>query len=131
MDKLEIKNIATLIDELITAEMKSIARPTHENTERYTLLLDLINFRLGKRWELISEPYTKLRSVLKECWDAQEVVMYWAKYGLENCTPNDMYLLAEAAILAQTTNVERNKLVREIDTILGETDSGHLEKTYA
>jgi uncharacterized protein YpiB (UPF0302 family) len=45
-------------------------------------------------------------------------------------TPEHIKQVAEAAIIAQKTNGERNKLIRAIDEILEEADITPQGKTY-
>lgn len=76
MDNIELKSIATLIDELITTSMK--------------------------------------------CWFAQEKVM-------SSSNPDEV---AKAAKEAQSLNARRNRLIRAIDSRLGEESITLTGKTY-
>jgi Mg2+ and Co2+ transporter CorA len=114
-----------LIDEYITARMKLDARPSLENLIRVQRLEDAIQYTSQSRLSFVAELTKELAAVLKECWDAQEVIM---SVALD--TPEHIKQVAEAAIIAQKTNGERNKLIRAIDEILEEADITPQGKTY-
>lgn len=134
---LEYKSTGALIDEWITARMKAQARPIEENENRATLLKQLIDLRLAQKdQELVNS--TEFRMLMLElsfqlqlCWDAQEIVMKYQQIALDDLSQTALYALARGAVQAQVTNATRCKLVRDIDTMLGETDRTYLEKTYA
>ena len=107
-----------LVDELITAEFKYAVNPTEELGLKISLLFDEIN-KVVKGNDSIVRLTDELQTWSKKCWDAQEVVM--------NSSKNDE--VAMAARIAQRSNAKRNKLIRQIDELLGETNTV-LEKTY-
>lgn len=109
-----------LIDELLTARMKIIINPTDENTSRAVHLEAAIAARTKAASTDISPLIAQLRDVLKECWDAQEIVF----------TSDNVYTVYHAAKVAQQTNALRNTIIRQIDTLLGEHHITPLEKTY-
>ena len=114
------KSTGFLIDELITAGFKVEVSPTTANIQRMRLLDASVRLRLNGREDDIFLQVTKLKIVSRQCWQAQEGVM----------KGRDVTAIANAAVQAQHTNAQRNKLIREIDTILGESDVSVLEKTY-
>lgn len=119
------KSTGFLIDELITARFKVEVSPTHDNIQRVRLLDAATRLRLNGREDDIYLQVVKLQVILRQCWEAQEVVMNACK----NRNP-DYTLIGKAGIKAQETNAQRNKLIREIDTILGEDSITPLGKTY-
>jgi len=127
------KSTGFLIDELITARFKVEVNPTPEVIQRMRLLDAAVRLRLDGREDSIYFQVVKLQVILRQCWEAQEVIM---KNQDISYTPfmNDNYFqlkrISEAAIKAQQTNAARNKLIREIDKILGEDTITSLEKTY-
>lgn len=120
-----------LLDERITAGFKLDNNPNDETAQRIIDLDTAIERRIDGRWKLINPALLKLERELKACWDAQEVVMknklpHELKYEvLEN-----LYRIAAAGKRAQETNAARNKLIREIDQLLGEAANSSLMKTY-
>ena len=128
------KSTGFLIDELITTRFRVESNPTPDNIQRMRLLDAAVRLRLNGREDDIFLQVTKLQLVSRECWNAQEIVM---KEQDITYSPymNDNYFqlkrLAESAIKAQKTNALRNKLIREIDTVLGESDTSVLGKTYS
>ncbi len=133
MPDITIKSTGFLIDELITTRFKVELNPTPENIQRMRLLDAAIRLRLNGREDDIYLQVTKLQVVLRQCWDAQEV-MRGAK--LPDYTPYladgmlELRKIASAGIKAQETNAIRNRIIREIDEILGELDISPTEKTY-
>jgi hypothetical protein len=117
---IRIKSTGMLIDELITARMKIIANPSEENTQRAVSLENAIQHRLQNKKADISVFVNALTGMLKECWDAQEIVS----------NSDNVYDVYHAAKVAQQTNSVRNSLIREIDAALGEEAITPLEKTY-
>jgi hypothetical protein len=122
----ELKSTGTLIDEFITTTLKI------DHFGKDTALierLDKLDTAIAKRvsrhpkskYPAMSLMVLELRSVLKKCWDAQELVMK----GFDNQT------VAMAAQEAQRLNAERNKLIRKIDEELNEAQYTQLEKSYA
>jgi hypothetical protein len=128
-----VKSTGFLIDELITTRFKVEVNPTPEIIHRMRVLDAAIRLRLNGREDDIYLPVIKLQIVLRQCWEAQEIIM---KNQDISYTPymNDNYFqlkcLAEAAVKAQKTNAARNKLIQEIDTILNEAPVSVLGKTY-
>lgn len=142
----EYKSIGTLFDEMFTADLKLEHWPNDEeiSERRHALgncitvrLLDFFQnvikdhqeiFRINNEiWKVANE----LKSALREYWNAQETIMRYTGYStreLESMIGHDnLVLLEEAAITAQTTNATRNQLIREIDRILQESQ---LRKTH-
>lgn len=132
MNDITVKSTGFLIDELITSRFKVEVSPTPDNVHRMRLLDAAVRLRLNGREDDIYLQVVKLQLVLRQCWDAQEV-MRGAKiehtpYLIHDFT--NLEKIARAGIKAQETNAERNKLIREIDTMLGEADISPLGKTY-
>lgn len=130
----EYKSTGTLIDEWITTTFKVEVNPTNENLDRLRALDMTIQKRLGDRADDVYWQVIKLRVVLRQCWEAQEIVKANEDLKLPDrydnvFTINKWIETAKAGIKAMTTNRERNKLIREIDQILGE-DNTPLSKTY-
>jgi hypothetical protein len=130
-----VKSTGFLIDELITARFKVEINPNQDNIQRMRLLDAATRIRLNGREDDIFLPVTKLQVVLRQCWNAQETIMKYAPIVGETFITGkhytELFELGKAAIQAQKTNAERNKLIREIDTILGEDNVSVLGKTYA
>ncbi len=132
MYPIELKSIGFMIDERITAGFKADLHPSEENTQRVLDLDTAIDGRVAGRWHMINALVLKLERVLKECWDAQEIVtqiVIHDEYRWEERF--DIHKLAVTGKVAQQTNAERNRLIREIDEILGESAHSTLRKTYA
>jgi len=134
MNDITVKSTGFLIDELITTRFKVEVNPTPEIIQRMRLLDAAVRLRLNGREDDIYLQVVKLQIVLRQCWNAQEIVM---KYSNIQEDPyiyahryNEYKALASAAVKAQQTNAERNKLVKEIDTVLGEESVSVLGKTY-
>lgn len=132
---IEIKSTGTLIDEAITTSLKVMyIKDNVENTKRYSLLVQVIVRRLeninpGIR-ESLDKLWQELSKTLENCWDAQEEVMKYNnieqdEYDLDNYTN-----CALAAIKAQKLNAQRNRLIRQIDELLGEQEFTQLGKSY-
>jgi len=130
-----VKSTGFLIDELITARFKVEINPNQDNIQRMRLLDAAVRIRLNGREDDIFLPVAKLQVVLRQCWNAQEIIMdNKSLFDKTYVSSNDLKALnklGQAAVDAQTTNAERNKLIREIDTILGEANVSVLEKTYS
>ena len=132
MQSLACKSTGTLIDEWLTATIKAGKMPKEENIIRRDNLFRLVvEDRLGGDLTKVADQITSLYKTLQECWDAQENIMFFKQYFPAQMDPTDYNKLGHAAITAQETNAQRNKLIREIDTILGEAEFTQLEKTYA
>ncbi len=128
------KSTGFLMDELITCRFKVEVSPTPDNIQRMRLLDAALRIRLNGREDEIYLPVTKLQVVSRECWNAQEIIMDYKNIKFSSYATDDYLRLtkiANAAIKAQHTNAQRNQLIREIDTILGESDVSVLGKTYA
>lgn len=129
-----VKSTGYLIDELITTRFKVEVNPLPETIQRMRLLDAAIRLRLNGREDDIYLPVTKLQIILRQCWEAQETIMKYKtlfdRIYVSSAQIKELTALGQAAVNAQTTNAERNKLIREIDTILGEIDVSPLHKTY-
>jgi len=129
-----VKSTGFLLDELITTRFKVEINPSPDNIQRMRLLDAAIRLRLNGREDDIFLPVAKLQVVLRQCWKAQEIVMnnrfLFDKVYVSSNDLTSLTKLGQAAVDAQTTNAERNKLIKEIDTILGEANISVLEKTY-
>lgn len=130
-----VKSTGTLFDEWITATMKERALPDNQEVkDRVHQLGNALTVRVGKKKVLdpdfrsqdVWNTVDALRIVLKECWDAQEVI---SKEMQEKYTV-DVNKLARAAMTAQSTNKIRNDYIRQIDRFMGESEITQLEKTY-
>lgn len=145
MNDITIKSTGFLIDELITSRFKVEVSPTPDNVHRMRLLDAAVRLRLNGREDDIYLQVVKLQLVLRQCWDAQEVIrdakiekmpfitsVKYPYYSTNYPIADFQYLekIARAGIKAQETNAERNKLIKEIDTMLGEADISPLGKTY-
>lgn len=131
MHSITEKSTGILIDERITAGFKLEAKPSPEIEQRIKELDTVIEQRVGENWHHINKYVIELERQLKLCWDAQEVVMHTRLRPELNWEDReDLYRLAVAGKTAQSTNAERNKLIRSIDTALGELNGSTLEKTY-
>ncbi len=130
---IEMKSTGFLMDELITARFKVEVNPTQETIQRMRLLDAAVRLRLNGREDDIFLQVTKLQIVSRQCWKAQEIIMEYKDMAFEMYHHNDhrdLKRVTKAAIEAQKTNGERNKLIKEIDTVLGESDVSVLGKTY-
>lgn len=126
----EYKSLGFLIDELITTQFKQgVVGENVEIRERIYLLETTIARRIFKldlsdaQYQEMQEYVEMLRRVLRECWDAQEVVRFHAIHSMEE--------VALAGIAAQQTNGVRNTLIREIDRVSNDTYASPTVKTYA
>lgn len=129
-----IKSTGFLIDELITTRFKVELNPTPNIIQRMRLLDAAVRLRLNGREDAIYLQVVKLQVVLRQCWEAQETIMQYKHFKFSDnlsIDANKLITIAQAALKAQQTNAERNKLVREIDTILNEIEISALEKTYS
>jgi hypothetical protein len=129
------KSTGFLIDELITARFKVEVNPIPENIQRVRMLDAVIRLGLNGREDSIYLQVVKLQVVLRQCWVSQEEIMKHATLFdstyVSDRNFQQLVDLGQAAIKAQHTNAQRNQLIREIDTILGESDVSVLGKTYA
>lgn len=134
MSDIAYKSTGFLIDEFLTTTIKLRVFPGNlEVATKSTKLANEILLRLDNGdthdREKLADLIVRLEKVLKTCWDAQEDVMDFAKSKYKN--NRDFRKCAIAAVTAQRYNAKRNKLIREIDTLLGELDRSVTEKTYA
>ena len=130
---IEYKSTGSLIDEMITTLLKTTktTKNKEENERRWNLLSDAISKRFEKSPvpiydERVVDLWQELSETLEACWDAQETVMEFTK-------PLDCdaaMWVGNAAIDAQDLNAKRNRLIRELDELLGESDYTQLEKSY-
>lgn len=127
---IDYKTVGMLVDEWITALLKQRANPSDENTQRVADLNRRLNERVGERGTEIIPLIERLKEVLKACWDAQEITFSYAFDRVDDMDRSDLNRLAQAGKDAQTTNAERNRIIREIDRVLGEGQFTPLEKTY-
>lgn len=130
---IEYKSTGSLIDEMVTALLKTTKTTKNKggNEKRWNLLSDAISKRFEKSPvpiydERVVDLWQELSETLEACWDAQEEVMIFSDpqdyHEVERC--------AMAAIEAQRLNAKRNRLIRELDELLGESDYTQLEKSY-
>lgn len=123
-----VKTTGYLISEYITIRLKTkYAINEHQKLEaslRQVLLYEAIIKRICKVPDFDKTEflwlYRTLYKALKECWDAQEVVM-------DSLIPDEVY---GAAKLTLIKNKERNIAIRALDQFFGEQYYSHLEKTY-
>ncbi len=140
----EYKSTGVLMDEMFTADLKLEHWPDDEAVAlRRHALGNAVQLRLLKHsqldnWNHLSEVWAvarELKDTLRKCWNAQEEVMRYTGYSskdLESHIGHDnLVILAEAAIEAQITNSERNRLIRKIDELLQDGDNAPLRKTYS
>lgn len=131
LKNLEIKSKGTLIDEFLTAELKTAANPTPENVDRKNglrlLLVERVYFKYDQ--DILHSLIHQLEIIVKQCWSAQEIVMNYQNSSIDDLSIYDLHILGNAALLAQHTNKIRNRIIREIDSLLGEPYT-QLEKTY-
>lgn len=131
-----IKSTGFLVDEMLTAELK-IAAGNEQAQDRRHDLGNKIMERLGDRildkefsekfWNLVND----LRLTLIECWNFQEIIFKYKNTNYSFLTEQAQYDLIIAARGAQTTNAIRCRFIREIDTLVEESEITVLEKTYA
>lgn len=116
------KSTGILVDELITNAFKTAfavtaGASTAEFDARYELLRNALEERLGADAALLIHD---LSIVMMATWQAQEIVM----------TENDDTVVAPAARRAQRMNAQRTKIIRQIDSLLGEAAISITTKTY-
>lgn len=142
MTNIDMKSIGQLFDEMITTDFKIDAGQTSNFVmdRRH----DLGNLIMGrtihvaldkeknrKMWELVDS----LRAVLKECWNAQEIVFTTPIFNYSGALTEEqlwdnIYSVARAGKVAQETNAARNQWINAIDDLVGEGNISPLEKTY-
>lgn len=133
MVDITVKSTGFLIDELITTRFKVEVNPTPETIQRMQVLDRAIKQRLNNREDSIYLQVVKLQVILRQCWEAQEIIMGYNDMEFKmhhHHNHRGLKKLGQAALTAQRTNAQRNKLIREIDDILGESDVSPLGKTY-
>lgn len=143
---IELKSTGTLIDELITTELKieffqqesaklSNLQSRHEQLDlAITRRLSRQNQENKDIFYILSILIMKLRATNRKCWVAQDTVMSnsYLRNMSEDCSHYCKYQeCALAAIEAQRQNSQRNIYIREIDKLLGEDQYTQLEKSYA
>jgi hypothetical protein len=130
---LDVKSTGTLVDELYTTDLK-IEAGTIDAQERRHTLANLVTGRMVvmlddmPKYREFQHVMKQLQLIVKRCWDAQEIIMSLPE--IDKCTYDQVYTMATAAKEAQQTNGQRNKLIRELDTLIGEASRSQLEKTY-
>lgn len=138
----EYKSTGVLFDEMFTADLKLEHWPDdQEVAARRHALGNAIQARLLQKssidsWNRFKEVWTvakQLKDVLRECWNAQEVVMQFTRSITEHeaFTNNTLLHVVSAAVTAQRTNAQRNKLIRQIDFLLQDSENAPLRKTYS
>lgn len=136
---IEYKSTGTLIDEMVTANLKVIKSPKNkeENERRWNLLSDAVGKRFQQSdipiWdERVVDLWQELSETLELCWEAQEVVMRYSEYVEDDSfyDPDYFERCARGAVDAQKLNSKRNRLIRNIDELLGESNYTQLEKSY-
>lgn len=134
---LERKSTGVLCDEMITAEFKMDAGNKGAKERRHELgnivqarMLPLV-YDMDSYREF-QQTLGQLRSVLRECWDAQETIREYSLLELDSNKLDvvDVYQIARSGLVAQRTNAERSMLIRKLDRIIGESEISILEKTY-
>lgn len=118
---IEIKSIGFLIDEYITTLFK-VAAKVNGADERRGVLSDVISAKLSDDNWMNDAAVIELYGMLRLCWDAQDKIMEGDVSSIET---------VRAARLAQTSNAERNALIRKLDEKFGDKERSPLEKTYA
>lgn len=130
--KTAIKSTGTLVDELLTTDLKIAAGMDAQ--ERRHALANLVTGRtvvlLGRmdEYRLFQRIMAELKEILTECWNAQETIMELP--NAEDCSQDQLLALGVAAKTAQHTNAARNRLIRRLDELVEETGRTQLAKTY-
>lgn len=142
MNSIEIKSTGTLVDELHTLDLKIDAgMDTEDMYERRHVLANIVIARSAilvhdmPKYREFQNLTRELKEVLTRCWDAQEIV---SKTPITNYTGKatavelhqNLDRVAKYAKIAQETNAQRNRLIRQLDTLLNEMDRTQLRKTY-
>jgi hypothetical protein len=129
-NSIENKSAATLIDELITAEIKlwvfrgqgtAKAEAVDGVLVRCHKLIDALDKALGAKG--IGAHISKLACTNIECFMAQESLFAHSK-------ADEKVEAGEAGMRVHHLNAERNNCIRAIDTALGFGDVTQLPKTY-
>lgn len=122
-----IKTTGYLIGEHITIALKTKYAKDYkqrkEADERFTLLTEALDKRIDcTKIDIIEyiKLYDALYTALRDCWDAQEIVM-------DSLDPNEVYHAAKTTLIK---NKDRNIAIRALDEFFGESYYSHLEKTY-
>lgn len=129
--KIERKSTGILVDELLTTDLK-IAAGQDAGDRRHQLGNAIVSRTVhialdAEKNRLFFFYVESLRSILKECWDAQETV---SNTDLNSTDPESLLIVAAAGKTAQLTNKERNIWIRRIDELVEDSDISPLEKTY-
>lgn len=130
MHPIERKSTGMLLDERITTGFKAEFLQSDEIDQRIIDLDVAIDERIGDRWKLINRTLVQLEHQLRKCWVAQEEVRI-IKLTDDSREFDELWRLAFAGKEAQRTNAERNRLIRQLDELLGEGAIKPLVKTYA
>lgn len=122
MPTISEKSTGMLLDELVTNAFKTAFAAgggvsTEEFDRRYLQLSAVLEQRLEAP---IAAAIHDLCVVSLATWQAQEIVM----------TTHEDKVVAEAAKQAQVCNAKRTKLIRKIDSLLGEAQISITTKTY-
>lgn len=128
---IERKSTGMLVDELLTTDLK-IAAGQDVGDRRHQLgnaiVSRTVHIALDTEKNRLFFFYVEgLRSILKECWDAQEIV---SNTDLNSADPDALLIVAVAGKTAQLTNKERNVWIRKIDELVEDGGISPLEKTY-
>lgn len=133
----EIKSTGTLVDELLTLDLKIKAgiqgaeERRHELgnviIERTAILIIQGHMDIYREFQKVQQ---ELAEVLEKCWNAQEIVMNHELYDEWGEIGWNMHIVAHAAKLAQLTNAQRNRLIRQLDELVNETERTQLAKSY-
>lgn len=134
MRECEIKSTGFLVDELITTDLK-VAAGIEVDQERRHCLGNTIIERTAhlvlndmEKYREFQRVTAALSLVLKDCWNAQEVFKHLP--SAHECSLDQIYEMACAGERAQEENAARNRLVRRLDELVGETHRTQLSKTY-
>lgn len=121
VDPLEVKSTGQIADELTISVIK--AENGIDTADRVIRLKVVLNERVKDLTGLkdFADLLALLENVNRDCWDAQDVIM----------AASDYTTVAIHAKKAQQLNARRNRLIRDIDTLMNELDRSYLEKNYA
>jgi hypothetical protein len=128
---IERKSTGMLVDEMLTTDLK-IESGQDAGERRHQLGNAVVSrtahIALDQKKNKLFFLYVEcLRKILKECWDAQEIV---SLSDLDSADHNVLVSCAIAGKLAQSTNRERNIWIRQIDELVEDSGVSPLEKTY-
>jgi hypothetical protein len=129
--QIDYKSTATLLNELITTNLK--IKNVGEKPvflERKEALKEAILARYS--WEelqdRVGQGFEALSEVSERLWWEQEILYQYQKKRPESV--QHFIECASAGINSLELNASRSKLVREIDSLLNETSSTPLEKSW-